>query len=71
MVINLWDETVWAGFSKHASKPVKLRGAAILTALPFAGAHLPLLLLDDQTSVLSVLKGIAGLLVLGGRSPTD
>ena len=39
--------------------------AAVLTALPFAGVHVPLLLLDDQLSVLSVLMGIAGLLVLG------
>jgi hypothetical protein len=39
--------------------------AAVLTALPFAGVHVPLLLLDDQVSVLSVLMGIAGLLILG------
>jgi hypothetical protein len=39
--------------------------AAVLTTLPFAGVHVPLLLLDDQVSVLSVLTGIAGLLILG------
>jgi uncharacterized protein len=39
--------------------------AALLTALPFAGLHVPLLLLDDQVSALSVLIGIAGLLILG------
>jgi membrane protease YdiL (CAAX protease family) len=39
--------------------------AAVLTALPFAGVHVPLLLLDDQVSALSVLIGIAGLLILG------
>jgi hypothetical protein len=39
--------------------------AAALTALPFAGVHFPLLLLDDQLSALSVLIGIAGLLILG------
>ena len=39
--------------------------AAVLTALPFAGVHVPLLLLDDQVSALSILKGIAGLLILG------
>ena len=37
----------------------------VLTALPFAGVHIPLLLLDDQVSALSVLMGIAGLLILG------
>jgi hypothetical protein len=35
-----------------------------LTALPFAGVHPPLLLLDDHVSTLSVLKGIAGLVIL-------
>jgi hypothetical protein len=39
--------------------------AAVLTALPFAGVHVPLLLLDDQVSALSILQGIAGLLILG------
>jgi uncharacterized protein len=39
--------------------------AAVLTALPFAGVHIPLLLLDDQVSALKVLIGIAGLLILG------
>jgi uncharacterized protein len=45
-----------------------LRGwvvAAVVTALPFAGVHVPLLLLDNQVSALSVLRGIAGLLILG------
>jgi membrane protease YdiL (CAAX protease family) len=39
--------------------------AAVLTALPFAGVHVPLLLLDDHVTPLSVLTGIAGLLILG------
>ena len=39
--------------------------AAVLTALPFAGGHVPLLLLDDHVSARSVLVGIAGLLILG------
>jgi len=39
--------------------------AAVLTALPFAGVHVPLLLLDDQVSARSVLIGTAGLLILG------
>jgi membrane protease YdiL (CAAX protease family) len=33
--------------------------AAALTAPPFAGVHIPMLLLDDQVSALSVLTGIA------------
>jgi len=39
--------------------------AAVLTALRFAHVHVPLLLLDDQVSALSVLMGITGLLILG------
>jgi membrane protease YdiL (CAAX protease family) len=66
VVINVWEETVWAGFFQ-----TRLEGrynfvvAAALTTLPFAGVHLPLLLLDDHVSVVSVLKGVAGLLILG------
>ena len=30
--------------------------AAVLTAPPFAGVHVPLLLLDDQVPALSILK---------------
>jgi membrane protease YdiL (CAAX protease family) len=66
VVINLWEETVWAGFFQ-----TRLEGrfnvviAAALTALPFAGVHMPLLLLSDDVSVLSVLEGIGGLLILG------
>jgi uncharacterized protein len=66
VVINLWEETVWAGFFQ-----TRLEGrfnfvvAALLTAVPFAGVHMPLLLLDDHVTVLSILKGVAGLLVLG------
>jgi uncharacterized protein len=39
--------------------------AAVLTALPFAGVHVPPLLLDNQLSAISILKGVAGLLILG------
>jgi membrane protease YdiL (CAAX protease family) len=64
-VINLWEEAVWAGFfqtrlERRFSFPV----AAVLTAVPFAGVHLPLLLIGDPVSTWSVVKGIGGLLVL-------
>jgi membrane protease YdiL (CAAX protease family) len=66
VVINLWEETVWAGFFQtRLEARFNLIVAAALTALPFAGVHVPLLLLDDQVSVLSVLFGCAGLLILG------
>src|SRR5215210_3599037 len=66
VVINLWEETVWAGFFQtRLEARFNFVIAAVLTALPFAGVHIPLLLLDDQVSALSVLTGIAGLLILG------
>jgi len=66
VVINLWEETVWAGFfQSRLEARFNFVVAAVLTTLPFAGVHVPLLLLDDQVSVLSVLTGIAGLLILG------
>jgi uncharacterized protein len=66
VVINLWEETVWAGFFQtRLEARFNFVVAAVVTALPFAGVHVPLLLLDDQVSALSILKGIAGLLILG------
>jgi uncharacterized protein len=66
VVINLWEETVWAGFFQtRLEARFNFVLAAALAALPFAGVHVPLLLLDDQVSALSVLMGIAGLLILG------
>jgi membrane protease YdiL (CAAX protease family) len=66
VVINLWEETVWAGFFQtRLEARFNFVMAAVLAALPFAGVHVPLLFLDDQVSPLSVLRGIAGLLILG------
>jgi uncharacterized protein len=66
VVINLWEETVWAGFFQtRLEARFNFVVAAVLTALPFAGVHVPLLLLDDQLSARSVLRGVAGLLILG------
>jgi CAAX protease family protein len=65
VVINLWEETVWAGiFQTRLEARFNFVLAAALAALPFAGVHVPLLL-DDQVSALSVLIGIARLLILG------
>jgi membrane protease YdiL (CAAX protease family) len=66
VVINLWEETVWAGFFQtRLEARFNFVVAAVLTTLPFAGVHVPLLLLDDQLSALAVLSGLAGLLILG------
>ena len=65
-MINLWEETVWAGFFQtRLEARFNFVVAAVLTTLPFAGVHVPLLLPDNQVSARSVLIGIAGLLILG------
>jgi membrane protease YdiL (CAAX protease family) len=66
VVINLWEETAWAGFFQtRLESRYNIVVAAALTALPFAGVHFPLLLLDDHVTALSILEGIAGSLILG------
>jgi membrane protease YdiL (CAAX protease family) len=58
VLINLWEETVWAGFVQTRLEPrYGLLGAAVLTALGFAAIHLPMLFATDLT-VSSVLVGI-------------
>jgi membrane protease YdiL (CAAX protease family) len=64
-VINLWEETVWAGFFQtRLERRFSLPVAAVLTAVPFAGVHMPLLLIGDHISAWSVVRGIGGLLIL-------
>ncbi|HWI00904.1 MAG TPA: type II CAAX endopeptidase family protein [Propionibacteriaceae bacterium] len=64
-VINLWEETVWAGFFQtRLEQRFPFPMAAVLTAVPFAGVHMPLLLIGDHISAWSVVKGIGGLLIL-------
>jgi uncharacterized protein len=63
VLVNLWEETVWAGFvqtrleHRHGLVP-----AALLTALGFAAIHLPLLFWGD-VSPGSVLTSLGILLV--------
>ena len=57
---------MWAGFLQtRLEARFNFVVAAVLTTLPFAGVHVPLLFLDDQLSALGVLSGLAGLLILG------
>jgi membrane protease YdiL (CAAX protease family) len=63
VLINLWEETVWAGFFQtRLERRRGLVAAAVLTAVPFAAVHLPLLFGGDPTTS-SVLTGLAFLLV--------
>jgi membrane protease YdiL (CAAX protease family) len=60
LIINLWEETGWAGFLQtRLEKRHGLIFAAILTAVPFALVHVPLLFAHDDPVLAS-----AGVLLL-------
>jgi membrane protease YdiL (CAAX protease family) len=65
LLVHLWEETVWAGFLQtRLERRHGLVVAAALTAVPFAGIHVPLQLIG-HFSPSSLAIDIAGLLVLG------
>jgi membrane protease YdiL (CAAX protease family) len=50
LVINLWEETAWAGFAQsHLMSPHGLLVGALITAVPFAAIHIPLQFTGDWT----------------------
>jgi membrane protease YdiL (CAAX protease family) len=64
VVVNLWEETAWAGFLQtRLGARHNVVVAALLTAVPFAAAHLPLQFVTDFTAA-SVALGFVALLVL-------
>jgi membrane protease YdiL (CAAX protease family) len=67
LVINLWEETAWTGLVQtrlESRHPWFI--AAVLTAIPFAAAHLPLpFFLDQPVTLGSVGASFAVYLVLG------
>ena len=65
LVINLWEETVWPASSKPAWRPALVSSWPPSNRAAVHGVHVPLLLLDDHVMPLSILIGIAGLLILG------
>jgi membrane protease YdiL (CAAX protease family) len=51
LLVNLWEETAWAGFLQtRLEHRHNLFVAALITAVPFAFAHLPLALFTDFTA---------------------
>ncbi|WP_324277827.1 type II CAAX prenyl endopeptidase Rce1 family protein [Blastococcus brunescens] len=64
VLINLWEETVWAGFLQtRLERRHGLVLAAALTALPFAAIHVPLEFVGDFSAA-SVAFGVALLLAV-------
>ncbi|MFF0945140.1 CPBP family intramembrane glutamic endopeptidase [Kocuria sp. CPCC 205300] len=62
LLIHLWEETVWAGFVQtRLERRHSLVVAALLTAVPFAGIHVPIILIGES----DVLSALGGVLVLG------
>jgi membrane protease YdiL (CAAX protease family) len=50
LLVNLWEETAWAGFLQtRLEHRHNLFVAALITAVPFAFAHLPLAMFTDVT----------------------
>jgi membrane protease YdiL (CAAX protease family) len=64
LLFNLWEETAWAGFVQRrlTDRHGVLRGA-LLTSVPFAAIHLPLVFVDRPTSV-EVAINVAALMVV-------
>jgi membrane protease YdiL (CAAX protease family) len=66
IVVNLWEETAWAGFLQtRLERRHNLFVAAVLTAVPFAFLHLPLKLFLGPVTVTSLLIGLAGYFAIG------
>ena len=64
VLINLWEETAWAGFVQtRLERRHSLVAAAILTAIPFALIHMPLHFIGDFT-VGSLTAALVTLLIV-------
>ncbi len=65
LLVNLWEETVWAGFLQtRLQRRHGAWAAAALTAVAFAGIHVPLQLTGEVTAA-SVASAVGLLLALG------
>jgi membrane protease YdiL (CAAX protease family) len=64
-LVNLWEETAWAGFVQtRLERRHTIFVAALITAVPFGFAHWPLAFFGDVT-VASAAVGLAFYLILG------
>lgn len=62
LLINLWEETAWSGFLQtRLERRHNIVIASLLTAIPFAGIHLPLAFMnDDAMSTIIAIALLAG-----------
>jgi membrane protease YdiL (CAAX protease family) len=66
LLINLWEETAWAGFLQtRLERRHTCLVAALLTAFPFAAIHLPLRVINGTTTPTGLALAFVFLLVLG------
>jgi uncharacterized protein len=67
IVINLWEEVAWTGlFQTRLEERHNWLFAALLTAIPFAAIHLPLVFFLGQPVTLALLAAAFGLYLLLG-----
>ena len=65
LLVNYWEESSWAGFMQtRLEQRHNLYAAAAITAVPFAGIHMPLQLLNGNPTALQLLQGFLLLTVL-------
>jgi len=65
LLVNLWEETSWAGFMQtRLERKYNLYQAAAITAIPFAGIHMPLQVINGVTDPMQLLTGFLLLAVL-------
>lgn len=63
-LINLWEETAWAGFVQtRLDRRYNLVAAALLTAIPFALIHMPLHFIGEFT-LTSLITALVTLLIV-------
>jgi membrane protease YdiL (CAAX protease family) len=67
LVINLWEETAWAGVVQtRLERRHSLFTASVLTALPFAAVHVPLeFFLDEPVTAGSLVGAFISYFILG------
>ena len=65
LLVNWWEESSWAGFMQtRLEQRYNLYAAAAITAVPFAGIHMPLQFLNGTPSLSEVFSGFLLLTVL-------